>query len=117
MDSSSDISIIDELIWRKTGRPKLTDTNKIARGIAGKTLKFKDELKCNVSFCDKTFRSNVYVHKGNNSCLFGIDRIVLFNLWELPVNSFCNQMNTWEKKKLKQTEKFMRDLKDELSFL
>ena len=45
--------------------------------------------------------------------LFGTDSIVLFNLWELPINSFCNKVDVIENYKLKQTERFIMDLKNE----
>ena len=30
-------------------------------------------------------------------CIFGINWIVLFDLWEMPINSFCNKLDTTEK--------------------
>ena len=90
-DTGSDISIIDEVTWKRIGCPKLKKkTSKIAKGVSGKRLKFKGEFNCSVSLGSKTFSSKVSVVPGINSCLFGIDWIVLFDLWELPINSFCN---------------------------
>ena len=57
---------------------------------SGKRLKFKGEFNCSVSLGSKTFSSKVSVVPGINSCIFEIDWIVLFDLWELPINSFCN---------------------------
>ena len=48
-----------------------------------------------------------------NSCFFGIDWIVLFDLWELPINSFCNRVSVSEKKNSKQNEDFLTVLKSE----
>ena len=59
----------------------------MARSVCGKKLEFKGELRCDVSFGGKTFKSKIYVVPGRNTCLFGVDLIVLFNLWELPVNA------------------------------
>ena len=89
-DTNSDISIIDEVTWKRIGCPKLEKTSKIAKGVSGKRLKLKGEFNCSVSRGSKTFSSKVSVVPGLNSCLFGIDWIVLFDLWELPINSFCN---------------------------
>ena len=50
---------------------------------------------------------------GVNSCLFGIDWIVLFDLWELTINSFCNSISVSEKKNSKQNEDFLTVLKSE----
>ena len=46
-----------------------------------------------------------YVMPGRNSNLFGIDLIKLFNLWEIPINTFCRQLDALEVKKSVQTEK------------
>ena len=50
---------------------------------------------------------------GINSCLFGIDWIVLFDLWELSINSFCNRVSVSEKKNSKQNKNFLIVLKSE----
>ena len=111
LDTGSDISILDEVTWKRIGCPKLEKTSKIAKGVSGKRLKFKGEFNCSVSLGSKTFSSKVSVVPGINSCLFGIDWIVLFDLWELPINSFCNRVSVSEKKNSKQNEDFLTVLK------
>ena len=70
----------------------LKKTEKVARGISGRKLHFQGEFSSNVLFVCKTLKSKVYVlQKASN--LFGPHWIVLFNLWELPINSFCNKIN------------------------
>lgn len=113
LDTGSDISIIDEVTWKRIGCPKLEKTFKIAKGVSGKKLKFKGEFNCSVSLGSKTFSSKVSVVPGINCCLFGIDWIVLFDLWELPINSFCNSVSVSEKKNSKQNEDFLTVLKSE----
>ena len=113
LDTGSDISIIDEVTWKRIGCPKLEKTSKIAKGVSGKRLKFKGEFNCSVSLGSKTFSSKVSVVPGINCCLFGIDWIVLFDLWELPINSFCNSVEVSEKKNSKQNEDFITALKNE----
>ena len=81
---------------------KKKKTFKIAKGVSGKRLKFKGEFNCSVCLGSKTFSSKVSVVPGINSCLFGIDWIVLFDLWELTINSFCNSISVSEKKNYKQ---------------
>ena len=110
LDSGSDISIIDEDIWKKIGRPKLMETSKMAKSVCGRKLDFKGELRCNISFLDQTYKSKVYVVPGRNTCLFGVDLIVLFNLWERPANSFCNKLNMVKSSQMKS---FLEDLKAE----
>ena len=79
LDTGSDISIINEVTWKRIGCTKLEKTSKIAKGVSGKRLKFKGEFHCSVSLGSKTFSSKVSVVPGINSCLFGIDWIVLFD--------------------------------------
>ena len=97
----------------KIGRPKLRNTKKIARGVSGSKLKFKEEFYANVSFGDKMHKAKVYVIPGRNSNLFGIDCIILFNLWEIPISTFCRKLDASEVKKSVQTENFVNDLKRE----
>ena len=110
LDSGSDISIIDEDTWKKIGRPKLRETSKMAKSVCGRKVEFKGELWCNISFNDQTYKTKVYVVPGKNTCLFGVDWIVLFNLWERPVSSFCNRLDTV---KSNQMETFLGELRSE----
>ena len=110
LDSGADISIIDEDMWKRIGRPELSKTSKTAKSYCGQKIDFKGELKCNVTFCGQTKKSKVYVLPVRNTNLFGLDWIVLFNLWERPVNSFCNRVNA---EKSTQMEDFMHELKTE----
>lgn len=80
--------------------------------MSGKKLNFRDEFSCNISFIERTFKSNVYVLPGTKN-LFGTDWIMFFDLWELLVNSFCNKVEVSEKEKSEETEKFISDLKNE----
>ena len=44
LDIGSDISIIDELTWKKIGQPKLQNTKKIARGVSRNKLKIQRRI-------------------------------------------------------------------------
>ena len=48
----------------------------------------------------------------NTSNLFGSDWIVLFDLWQLIINSYCNRVDVSSKSKNKVTEKLVEDLKN-----
>ena len=61
----------------------------------------------------KSFSLKVSVVPSINSCLFGIDWIILLDLWELPRNSICNSVSVSEKKNSKQNEDFLTVLKGE----
>ena len=103
LDSGSDILVIKS----KHGKKRLptVDTDKIAMGVSGKRFKLRGELKCNISFMEKIHKLKVYVLPGLVN-LFGTDWIVLFNLWELLINSYCNKVDVIENYKPKQTERF-----------
>ena len=91
----------------KIGCLPLTNTDKIARGVSRKRLKLRGELKCNISCMGKIHKSKVYVLPGSVN-LFGTNWIILFNLWELPINSLCYKIDVIEKNyKLKQTERWI----------
>ena len=53
--------------------------------------------------------------RGRNSNLFGIDWLILFNLWEISINTFCRKLDASEVTKSAQTEKFVNDLKSEIT--
>ena len=62
-------------------------------------------------FIKKTFKPKVYVLPGTTN-LFGTEWIVIFNLRELPANSFCNKVEvSGNGKKLIKVVKFISDLK------
>ena len=109
-DTGSDIFIIDTEPWIEIGRPLLKKAEKVSRGISGRKLHFQGEFSCNISFVGKALKSKVYVLQ-NASNLFGTHWIVLFNLWELPINSFCNKINVSSPFKNRVTENMIKDLK------
>ena len=73
-----------------------------------KTVICIGEFSCIVSFVEGTLKSKVYALPGTSK-LFGTDWLVLFDLWELPVNSFCKK----QRKKSKKKQKNISDLKNE----
>ena len=79
LDLGCDISVIYGQTWKKIVCPLLTNTDKIARGVSRERLKLRGELKCNISFMGKIYKSKVYVLPGSVN-LFGTDWIILFNL-------------------------------------
>ena len=60
-----------------------------------------------ISFLGKILKSKVYVLQ-NMSNLFGSDWIVLFDLWQLPINSYCNRVDISSKSKNKETENWLK---------
>ena len=110
LDTGSDISIINEETCKKIGSPQLKNTEKEALSVSRGRRNFKGEISCNVSFIKNTFKSKVYVLPGTTN-LFYNNWIVLFDLNELPFNSFCNKVDVLANGKNKETEKFISDLK------
>ncbi len=86
--------------------PSMSTKKKIARGVPGKKLNFKGEFSCNISFMERTFKLKVYVLPGMWN-LFGTEWVVLFDLWQLPINSFCKKVGMAVKKKSEESEKFI----------
>ena len=99
------LDTIDETTWKKIGKPELRNTGKIARGILGSKLKFDGKMH----------KTKISVIAGGNANLFGIDFIVLFDLWEKPINAFCRKLNASSMGKSKQTENFVNKLKSEFN--
>ena len=60
-------------------------------------------------------KMKIHVKAGKNANLFNIDLIVLFDLWEKPINAFCRKLNSSSMGKSKQTENFVNKLKSEFS--
>ena len=64
----------------------------------------------NISFVGKIKKAVVLVLK-NTTNLFGTDGIALFDLWDLPIYSFCNQVNAVTTSNITTTQKFKTELK------
>ena len=112
LDTGNDLSIINVLTWKQEALCwKKKQTNRVARGASGNKLNFKGEFMCHISYLEKTLKSKVYVLQ-NTSDLFGNDCIVLFDLWQLSINSYCNRVDISSKSKNKETEKLVEDLKN-----
>ena len=55
-------------------------------------------------FGGKKYNSKVYVIQGNNLSLIGINWIVLFDSWEMPINSIFTKLEATERKKKKSRQ-------------
>lgn len=105
LDSGSDISIINTQIWENLGKPTLLKSNKIARTVTGKRINFVGEIWVNINFNNKTIKMKIFVMKNTNN-LFGTDAITKFNLWDVPINSFCTNIT--------ESKNNIKDLQTEL---
>lgn len=92
LDSGSDISIINTQTYKNLGKPTLLKSKKIARTVTGDKIKLEGEIWVNVTFNNKIKQMRIFVMKNTNN-LFGTDAITKFNLWDMPINSFCNKIS------------------------
>ena len=78
-------------------------TNKVARGVTGEKIDFVGELISNVTFNGLTKKLKTVVLKNSNN-LFGTDWMEAFQLWNLPISSFCQKLENLnvEAEKLKE---------------
>ena len=101
-DSGSDLSIINLQTWRKLNRPIIKMTSKTVRTETGYKIKFEGEIIIPVSLNSIAKNLKVFVLK-NRENLFGSDWFQKFNLWDQPINTFCQKVEciTAEAEKIK----------------
>ena len=77
-------------------------TSKTARTVTGDKIKFEGEIIIPVSLNGITKKWKVFVLK-NTENLFGSDWFQKFNLWDQPINTFCQKVEcmTAEAEKIK----------------
>ena len=66
-------------------------TSKTARTVTGDKIKFESEIIIPVSLNGITKTLKVFVLK-NTENLFGSDWFQKFNLWDQPINTFCQKV-------------------------
>ena len=74
----------------------------MARTVTGDKIKFEGEIIISVSLNDITKKLKVFILK-NTENLFGSDWFQKFNLWDQPINTFCQKVEyiTAEAEKIK----------------
>ena len=102
LDSGSELSIINLQTWRKLNRSIIKMTSKTARTVTGDKIKFDGEIIIPVSLNGIAKKLKVFVLK-NTENLFGWDWFQKFNLWDQPINTFCQKVEciTAEAEKIK----------------
>lgn len=105
LDSGSDLSIIDLKTWKTLNRPTLTRTRRLAKTVTGEKIQFEGEFSTHVSLNEKTKKLNVCVVKHTEN-LFGTDWMGQFKLWDVPISSFCQKVqSSTEAESLKESLK------------
>lgn len=94
-DTGSDITIISRNNWMKLGKPLLTPTTKKASGATGTSIPLLGSFPCVIKIEDKEEYEECFVTSLQIN-LFGIPWISAFELWEQPINRFCNVVHELE---------------------
>ena len=81
-------------------------TSKTARTVTGDKIKFEGEIIIPVSLNGITKNLKVFLLK-NTENLFGSDWFQKFNLWDQPINTFCQKVECITV----EAEKIMMELK------
>lgn len=93
IDTASDISIISLDNYNKIGKPVTQKCKHTARNASGETLNIISQFDCQVTLNNQTIKTTCFVTNIHNLNLFGIEWIQKFNLWDVPINNICNQVN------------------------
>ena len=101
LDSGSDLTIINLQTWKRLGKPTMVKSSKISNR---EKIKFEGELIINTIFNGKTLKLKLFVLKNTNN-LFGTDWMTQFQLWDLPVNSYCQKIENLDAKAEKLKKK------------
>ncbi|XP_058837817.1 uncharacterized protein K02A2.6-like [Topomyia yanbarensis] len=91
LDTGSDISIISKRLWEKIGKPPTVPANEQAATASGDRLQFLFNFSCDISFNDKQHTCQFYVVE-KPLYLLGIDLMDAFDLWSLPISTYCNNV-------------------------
>lgn len=89
-DSGADITVMSEDNFNKLGFSNLAPATITAQNASGDNLNLIGEFYCEVSFKSKTIEGKCFVSKAKNLNVLGTDFIDSFNLWDIPVNEFCD---------------------------
>ncbi|XP_055527159.1 uncharacterized protein K02A2.6-like [Wyeomyia smithii] len=95
VDSASDINIITTEMWKKIGEPETSPPSCQAVTASGEPLYIASKFWCDVSINGVSKRGlcRVMVPEISLSVL-GADWMDNFGLWDVPINSICNQISS-----------------------
>ncbi|XP_037960276.1 uncharacterized protein K02A2.6-like [Teleopsis dalmanni] len=104
LDTGSDITIISKSNWTKLGQPILQTTNKKAGDASGNVIPLLSSFACveNLNGREEYVVCYVTPLKLN---VFGIDWITTFDLWSVPICSFCKAIQLTSSDKLNDEKK------------
>ncbi|XP_062712387.1 uncharacterized protein K02A2.6-like [Aedes albopictus] len=88
LDTASDITVISRESWKKLGSPALSASTVKAKTASGNILSLDGEFECDVTIDENTQRALIRVTE-NKLHLLDADLVDVFNLWSVPMDSFC----------------------------
>lgn len=92
LDTASDITIVNREIWKQIGSPVLSPVTLKAKTASGSVLPLVGEFLCDVTIAGNTRMEIIRVSE-NQLRLLGSDLADSFNLWSIPIDSFCCQVS------------------------
>ena len=95
----------------KIDKPLLKKIDKILDEVFRKKLHFKRVFTYNISLVRKSLKSKAFVLQ-NDFNLFETDWNVLFDSWELTMNSFANKIDLFSPIPNREAENLMTDVKN-----
>ncbi|XP_049283851.1 uncharacterized protein K02A2.6-like [Anopheles funestus] len=92
LDTGSDITIINQNLWERLGKPRLRKPTVRARSAAGSNLQLEGEFEADISIGSTSRQATVRVIRAD-LLLLGADLVDLFDLGSVPMNTFCNRVS------------------------
>ena len=101
-DTGADISIISETVWKKIGKPELQPPEQTARDASGNLLNIIGQCKTEVEFQEKVISATLFVTQHNHLNIMGTDLMEQLEIWNLPIQSICNNIHVSELNTIEQ---------------
>ena len=92
LDTASDITLISQQTWQLIGKPPIKQTDQRATNASGGKLTLLGEINCDVIRNDVHMIGTCYLTNRPNLNLLGLDWIEGLKLFDIPLNSVCNQI-------------------------
>ncbi|XP_055590190.1 uncharacterized protein K02A2.6-like [Uranotaenia lowii] len=97
LDSGSDITIVSEANWAKVGCPPTTPPDWAAKTASGSKLNLTAMFSATISIGGVKKRGKCYMSGAKlNLNVLGSDAMDQFGLWDVPLSSICNLVNSQE---------------------
>ncbi|XP_037036075.1 uncharacterized protein K02A2.6-like [Bradysia coprophila] len=92
VDTASDVTIISRENYKKLGHPSAIHCTELAQTASGAPLSLEIEFECKILFNDVDTTGICYVSDAPDLNVIGNDWLDLFGLFDIPLNSVCNQI-------------------------